>query len=290
MGNILHAIFVQPFTNLLMFLVAYIPGHDFGVAVIILTAVIRLVLWPLAASQLHSQKKLTAIQPEVNKLKEKYKDDPQKFNQATMELYKEKEVNPFSSCLPLLVQLPFLIGIFYVFRAFASENYAVVANGSGIVTQLYPFVKSLPQMQNYLAGVKTISTNFLGAINLAKPNIYLAGVAAVAQFIQSKMLLPKQDPNTPKDPASSVTNQMVYFFPAITFVIALTLPSALPLFWIVTPAVAILQQYLVFHRDVEAVEEEAAVETGQNNKETLRLAQGGGKPRRKKHAGKRRRR
>lgn len=273
----LHSIFVQPFTNFLMLLVAYLPGHDFGVAVILLTVVIRAILWPLAAKQLHSQKSLTAIQPEVNRLKEKYKDDPQKFNQATMELYKEKDVNPFSSCLPLLIQLPFLIGIFYVFRPFVNASYAIVANPHGVVGQLYPYVKSLPGMQSYLSGIKIVSTNFLGLINLAKPNVVLAIVAAASQFIQSKMLLPKKDPNAPKDPSTAITAQMTYFFPVMTFAIALTLPSALPLFWSVTTIFAIIQQYLVFHRDVETVEEEAIVETKKLNKGA-------------KNAGKRRRR
>lgn len=262
----LHAIFVQPLTNLLFLFVSYLPGHDFGVAVILLTAFIRLILWPLASKQLHSQKALTAIQPEVNRLKEKYKNDPQKFNAATMELYKEKEVNPFSSCLPLLIQLPFLIGIFYVFRPFVDPAYANLSNPHGIVGQLYPFIKNLPAIKSYIASTASVSTMFLGTIDLAKPNVYLAILAAIAQFIQSKMLLPKKDPNAPKDASTAITSQMTYFFPIITFVIALRLPSALPLYWFVTTAFAIFQQYLVFHRDVEAIEEEAVIETTKSKK------------------------
>jgi hypothetical protein len=90
----------RPLLNVLFFFSAVIPGHDFGIAVILLTVFVRLILWPLAQKQLHSQKKLNAIQPEVNRLKKKYEKDPQKFNAAVMELYKEKETNPFSSCLP----------------------------------------------------------------------------------------------------------------------------------------------------------------------------------------------
>lgn len=257
----LHAIFVQPLTNLLFILVSYLPGHDFGIAVILLTALIRLILWPLASKQLHSQKALTALQPEVNRLKEKYKDDPAKFNTATMELYKEKEVNPFSSCLPLLIQLPFLIGIFYVFRPFAVPAYADLSNPHGIVGQLYPWVKTLPAVSTYISTHAVISTMFLGVINLAKPNVFLAIIAAASQFVQSKMLLPKKTPGAPKDPSAAMTAQMTYFFPILTFMIGLSLPSALPLYWSVTTAFAILQQYLVFHRDVEQIEEEAAKET-----------------------------
>jgi YidC/Oxa1 family membrane protein insertase len=262
----LHAIFVQPLTNLLFLFVSYLPGHDFGVAIILLTAFIRLILWPLASKQLHSQKALTAIQPEVNRLKAKYKNDPTKFNAATMELYKEKEVNPFSSCLPLLIQLPFLIGIFYVFRPFANAAYADLANPNGIVGQLYPAIKNLPGVASYISSTKAVSTMFFGVVNLAKPNVYLAIVAAAAQFFQSKMLLPKKDPNAPRDASAAISAQMTYFFPVMTFAIALTLPSALPLYWIVTTAFAILQQYLVFHRDVEAIEKEAVIETAKKPK------------------------
>jgi YidC/Oxa1 family membrane protein insertase len=267
----LHAIFVQPLTNLLFFFVAYLPGHDFGIAIILLTAFIRLILWPLASKQLHSQKALTAIQPEVNRLKEKYKNDPTKFNQATMELYKEKEVNPFSSCLPLLIQLPFLIGIFYVFRPFALPAYADLSNPHGIVGQLYPFVKNLPAVKSYISSTAVVSTMFLGFVDLAKsvgkpisdyiPNLVLAALAAAAQFVQSKMLLPKKDPNAPRDPSAAISAQMTYFFPVMTFAIAFTLPSALPLYWLVTTLFAILQQYLVFHHDIDQIEEEAAIET-----------------------------
>jgi YidC/Oxa1 family membrane protein insertase len=280
----LHAIFVQPLTNLLFLLVAYLPGHDFGVAVILLTALIRLILWPLASKQLHSQKALTAIQPEVNRLKEKYKDDPTKFNTATMELYKEKEVNPFSSCLPLLIQLPFLIGIFYVFRPFAAEAYANLSNPNGIVGQLYPFIKGLPAVKSYIAGNQAISTMFFGLVDLAKPNMVLAAVASIAQFVQSKMLLPKKVEGAAKDPSAAISAQMTYFFPIITFMIALSLPSALPLYWSVTTGFAILQQYLVFHHDVEQIEEEAAKETKKNTPKNIKGAvkkQGG------KHASKR---
>jgi YidC/Oxa1 family membrane protein insertase len=266
----LHAIFVQPLTNLLFLLVSYLPGHDFGVAVILLTAIIRLILWPVASKQLHSQKALTALQPEVNRLKEKYKNDPTKFNSATMELYKEKEVNPFSSCLPLLIQLPFLIGIFYVFKPFADPAYANLSNPNGIVGQLYPFIKALPGVSSFIASTPAVSTMFFGVIDLAAvktiPNLVMGVMAGVLQFIQSKMLLPKKVPGAPKDPSAAISAQMTYLFPIMTVWIAYILPAALPLYWIVTTSFAILQQYLVFHHDVEQIEEEAVIETAKKSK------------------------
>jgi YidC/Oxa1 family membrane protein insertase len=251
MGNIFNLIIIQPLLNILFFVTALIPGHDFGIAVILLTVLVRLALWPLASKQLHSQKALTAIQPEVNKLKKKFEKDPQKFNAAVMELYKEKEVNPFSSCLPTLLQLPVLFGFFYVFREFANADFVKIAEGSGIMAQIYPFVKNLSFVSNFTSSIQAINTTMFGLLDLAKPNIYLGVVAGALQFVQSKMLMPKNQEN---DAASAMTKNMTYLFPILTVFIAIKLPAALPLYWAVTTAFAVGQQYLVMHRDVDALE------------------------------------
>lgn len=246
-----ETIIVQPLLNVLFFFYAAVPGHDFGIAVILLTLFVRLALWPLAQKQLHSQKALSAIQPEVNKLKEKYKNDPQKFNAAVMELYKEKEVNPFSSCLPTLLQLPFLFGLFYVFNKFRDPNFIKVVTDSGILTQIYPFLKDASFFKPFIESIKEVNTQMFGLLDLAKPNIYLGVLAGALQFVQSKMLMPKKQEN---DTASAVTSQMTYLFPILTIFIAISLPAALPLYWSVTTLFAIGQQYLVMHRDVETLE------------------------------------
>lgn len=251
MGNIFNLIIIQPLLNILFFLNALIPGHDFGIAVILLTVLVRFALWPLAAKQLHSQKALTAIQPEVTKLKKKYGKDSQKFNAATMELYKEKEVNPFSSCLPTLMQLPVLFGFFYVFRQFAKPDFVKIAADSGIMTQIYPFLKSLHLVSSFTSSIQTVNTHMFGLLDLAKPNIYLGVVAGALQFVQSKMMMPKHQE---ADTQSAVTKQMTYLFPILTVFIAISLPAALPLYWAVTTMFAIGQQYLVMHRDVEVLE------------------------------------
>jgi YidC/Oxa1 family membrane protein insertase len=97
MQHLLQIIFLQPFLNFLFLIYGIIPGHDFGVSVIILTLIIRFALWPLTAKQLHSQKKMQALQPEISKVKKKAKGDKQLESQMLMELYKEKEISPFSA-------------------------------------------------------------------------------------------------------------------------------------------------------------------------------------------------
>lgn len=253
-----YIIIVQPLLNVLFFLYAVLPGHDFGIAVILLTVLVRLVLWPLAAKQLHSQKKLSAIQPEVNHLKNKYKKDPQKFNAAVMELYKEKEVNPFSSCLPTLLQFPFLIGLFYVFVKFKNPDFLRLTP-EGILKDIYPFIQNFGPAKSFISSHDTVNTTFLGLMDLAKPSIALALAAGALQFVQSKMLMPARPTGGPKekgaDTQSALTSQMTYLFPVLTVVIAWSLPAALPLYWAVTTLFAVGQQYLVMHRDVEVLEE-----------------------------------
>jgi YidC/Oxa1 family membrane protein insertase len=108
-----NLLLVQPLLNLLILIYSAVPGHDFGIAIILITVLVRLVIWPFQSQTLRNQKAFNAIQPEVKKIQEKYKNDPQKMNAMMMELYKEKEVNPFSSCLPSLIQLPVMIALFY---------------------------------------------------------------------------------------------------------------------------------------------------------------------------------
>lgn len=258
MQKTLHAIFVQPITNLLFLIIALLPGHDFGMAIIIITILVRLLIWPLVSKQLHSQKALTAIQPEANKLKEKFKDKPQEYNAAVMELYKEKEVNPFSSCLFTLIQMPLLFALFYVFRPFNNPEYVNLLNSNGIMKEIYPFISSWAPVQDYLSSTTSINTTFFGTIDLAKSSILLGVIAGALQFVQAWMITPK---NQEKDAASSMAKQMMYIGPILTIYISAQnwMPGALPLYWAVSTLFAIGQQYLVAHHEVEVIEEKSNV-------------------------------
>ena len=110
--NIFFTIFYQPIFNLLVFLYNTISWQDLGVAIVFLTIIVRLILYPLSKQAIKSQKSLQTIQPEIEAIKEKYKDEKEKMGPEIMALYKEKKINPFGSCLPMLVQLPFLFAIY----------------------------------------------------------------------------------------------------------------------------------------------------------------------------------
>jgi len=229
--NAFNVILYQPLFNAIVLLYEYLPGHDFGVAVIALTILIKLILYPLGAQAIRSQKALSGIQPKIKELQEKFKNDKAQQSRAVMELYKQEKINPLSGCLPLLVQLPILIALFQVFwRGFGEER----------IQFLYSFVPYSGQ----------IDTTFFGLINLAEASIVLALLTGVTQFIQTKMITPKQKTAKSGAPdfSSMMQKQMLYFFPVFTVFILWRLPSAVALYWLVTTLFTIGQQYIMMRK------------------------------------------
>ncbi len=217
-------ILYKPMLNLLVFFYNTIPGADLGIAIILLTLIIRLILLPLSRKSIKAQKSLKTIQPKIDEVRDKY-DDKEKQSKEMMKIYKKHKVNPFSSCLPLLIQLPILIAMFQVFRSGLSGP---------ISADLYSFISD-PGKLNSMA---------FGVLNLAEPSWILALVTAGLQYVQTKMM---PSPNTSSKNgkksgmAGMMGNQMKFVMPAITFFIGITLPSGLILYWLVTVIITILQ-------------------------------------------------
>lgn len=231
MSQIFHSFVYQPIYNALIFLYNIIPGHDLGMAIIVLTIFVRFLLYPVAQKQIESQKKLQDLQPEIKKLQEKHRGDKEKQGRALMAFYKEKNVNPASGCLPLVVQIVFFIALYRAFIAGLNFN-------SGC-DDLYKFI-SCPS---------AINVNFFGLLDLAKPNFVLAGIAAASQFVQTKMMMTKNPASTKKDDFASIMNQqMLYIGPLLTLFIGLKFPAGLAIYWIVNTLFAIGQQYLIMKK------------------------------------------
>lgn len=242
--NIFFTIFYQPLYNLLVFLYDVIPGADIGFAIIIVTALIKGVLFPLTFKTLKSQREMQEIQPKVNAIREQYKDDKEKQASELMAVYKNHNVNPFASCLPLIVQLPIFIALFNVLRA-----------GLGAVDAgtLYSFV----------ANPGTINAVFLGFIDLAQVSIPLAILAAIAQYYQVKMTV-RQRPvpavrkasgAMDEDMTATMNRMMLYMMPAMTLIIGTTsLPGGIMLYWLVTTLLTIVL-YRIFLKDKKEVKE-----------------------------------
>lgn len=226
-GNLFYGIFFQPIVNLLVIGYKYIP--DVGVVIILITLIIRLILAPSMHKSLKSQSAMSALQPKLNEIREKYKDDREAQAKAMMDLYKEHSVNPFSSCLPLLLQLPFLIALYQVFLK--------ALGGSGVSQYLYHFVKNPGNFNPY----------FLHFVNLAKPSLVLGILAGVTQYWQSRIMMPK-------DPSNDFTTralqqQTLYILPLLTVIISLRLPAGLPLYWITTTLFGVAQQYYIMRNN-----------------------------------------
>jgi len=229
--SIFNLVFYQPLFNGLVLAYKYIPGHDFGVAIIFLTVLIKLLLYPLGNQAIKSQKALSEIQPKIKEIQEKYKNDKEKQVAETMAIYKKMKVNPFSGFLSLFIQLPVLIALYRVFwHGFGPDQ----------MKFLYGFV-SQPESINF---------SFLGLINLSQTNIAFAVLAGVLQFFQARMVIPKVKKGNSKGSDFSVMmqKQSQYFLPFFTLIILIRLPAAIGLYWITTTLFSIIQQYLIFKK------------------------------------------
>jgi YidC/Oxa1 family membrane protein insertase len=233
MGQIFTIIFYQPVLNLLVFFYNILPGHDIGLVIVALTVAIKLILWPLSQRALKSQQAISRLQPKIKELQAKYKDNKEEQGRAMMALYREEKVNPTSSCLPLLVQLPFLWAVFKVFRdGLSNKSLALV----------YPFI-SRPEL---------LQTTSFGIIDLSKPNIPLAILTGVAQYFQARTATRQAPPPSgggqAEELASIMNKQMLYFMPVMTVVICWSLPSGLALYWFLSSVLTVLQQIYWFKK------------------------------------------
>lgn len=235
--DIFHTVLYQPLFNLLIGIYAVLPGADIGFAIIVMTVVIKLALWPLTNASLKSQKALQEIQPKINALKEELKDDKEKLAKAMMELYQAEKVNPLSSCLPVLIQLPILIALYRV-----------------LVAGLHP--ESLVDLYSFIPNPGEINDIFLGVVDLSVASIPLAVLAGILQFFQTRMMIARRPPKDlrkkegakDEDMLASMNKSMMYFMPVITVVIGASLPGGLTLYWVVINLVSIIQQALVFRK------------------------------------------
>ncbi|MEI6378027.1 MAG: YidC/Oxa1 family membrane protein insertase [Candidatus Falkowbacteria bacterium] len=233
MTNFFNIIFYQPILNIVIYIYNIIPGHEIGLVIIVLAVLVKLATWPLNAKILKSQKMMNDLQPKLEELKKKYVDDKEGLSKAMMELYKAEKVNPFASCLPMLIQLPIFMAVYRVFRDELSGK---------AITMLYPFV-SHPGVINATA---------FGFLSFDKPNLYLAVITAVAQFFQAK-LMPMKPPATQgegsKDESMAVmmNKQMLFISPILTFMFCATVPSGLAFYWLLITVLSIVQQKMIFH-------------------------------------------
>lgn len=233
-SQLFHVVLYQPILNIFVFLYNIIPGHDIGVVILLITLLVRAAVYPLMSSSIKSQKAVQDLQPKIKEIKEQYKTDQQKQAMMTMQLYKENKVNPFASCLPLLVQLPILIALYMVMRdGLVSDN---------LGSNIYPFIFNPGKLNNISFWI----------FDMAKTSLVLAILAGAAQFFQTKAMLVKQPPKNAGEGAKDeqmmamMNKQMLYFMPVMTVFIGATLPAGLTLYWFFSTLLTWGQQILIY--------------------------------------------
>ena len=224
-----HELLFRPLFNLLIFLYNSIPGADFGVAIIVLTIIVRVIFFPLSIKALISQRELNKLKQKIKELQEKHKGNKQALGQATMQLYKEHKINPLSGCLPILIQLPVLIALYS-------------ALGSGLKPE------SLTALYSFVSHPLNINQTALGFLDLAKKSYMMAILAGVLQWFQMKQSVASQaqpSKNEPPSPALQMSKQMLYFFPVMVIIIAWNLPTGLTLYWVAATVFSIFEQLYI---------------------------------------------
>jgi YidC/Oxa1 family membrane protein insertase len=268
---------VQPIFNILVFIYAIIPGHNFGLALIVFTIIVRLALWPLVKKQLHQVKVMRKVQPELKKIKQAAKGDRQKESMMTMALYKEYGVNPFGSFGLILLQMPILLGLY-------SGLNRLIHDPHEIVDFAYPALQHMSWIQHLSHNIHDFDATLFGVVDLTRsalgngvywPALIIVAGSAIIQFYQSKQLTPTdKDARKLRDILkgagegkqadqsevnAAVSRTTIYMLPAMVFIFTVNIASALSLYWLVGGLVAFIQQSIILREDAEELTKKSDV-------------------------------
>ena len=214
MSNIFNVVLYQPVFHILVFIYQKISFHDLGFAIVILTAAVRIILFPLFYKSAKHQAVMQKLQPKVKHIQESLKHDKEKQATELLSLYKEHKINPFGSVLLLFVQLPIIIALYQVLLKEIS---------SGL-------------FDNFI---------FLGLIDLRQKSLILTLIATLLQYIQGRLSLPKTQEAKGANPMADMGKMMLYMGPIITLVILQSLPAALGVYWITSTIFTIGRQIII---------------------------------------------
>lgn len=273
--NLFDTIVVQPIFNLLVLIYSVIPGADFGIALIVLTIIIRFLMWPLVKKQLHQVKVMRKIQPELKRIKKQSKGNRQQESMQMLELYKKHGVSPFRSIGILLIQLPIFIALYRVIQIFTLHR-------DEIAKYTYDVLENIPAIKLIIEHPDKFNEKLFGFIDLTQHAvsaahvtdaiilILLALVAAGTQFILSKQTMPHDaskkrlrdilsEAGEGKQPDQAEMNavmmtKMMKFMPIMMFFIMINLPAALALYYAVSNIVAAIQQHYILKKDENEME------------------------------------
>lgn len=266
----------KPVFNLLTFIYAYLPGHNLGLAIIVFTFAIRMLMWPLLKKQLHSSKAMRELQPELKRIKKETKGNKQRESELTMQLYKERGINPFSSLGTAVLQLPILLALF-------SGIKKIIANPNAIVTYSYTFIQHAPWMMVLATNIDKLDRTLFGIVDLTRkpvegglftsnahyyiPGLIIALLSAVVQYYSSKMLMVTdkearglrqilKDASSGQEADQAEVNaatmrMMRYLIPFMILITTINFACALGLYWFVSGLIQYIQQLYILGRDKE---------------------------------------
>jgi len=232
-SNLFHLFFYNPIYNTIVLLIHIIPGGDVGVAVIIITILTRIILLPFSISAARTQHAMGTIEPKLKEIREKHKDDKEKQAKKTMEVYREAQINPFSSIITTFLQIPILLALYMVFRY-----------------EAFPLIDT-HLLYSFITAPINVSTHFLGLINVSNKSIVLAVLAGITQYVQATFMIARTDLNkTSHKPGDAkktdftkmLNTQMRYMFPFIIAIVAYTTSGAIALYFATTNAFGALQE------------------------------------------------
>jgi YidC/Oxa1 family membrane protein insertase len=264
---------VQPIFNVLTLIYALLPGHNFGVAIILFTIVARIALYPMLKKQLRHTKAMRELQPEIKKIKAKTKGNKQQESVMMMELYKEREIKPLAFMGLMVLQI-------VIFFALFSGLNKVVNDPQQLYDFSYPFIQNLSSMQEINNGTATVDNTLFGFVDLTRaaidsetgfyfPAFLLVLGSALIQFFQIKQTMPSdknarklreilKDANTGKqadnaEVSAAMGRNMAYILPLFIFVVTVSFPAALSLYWFVGGLIAYMQQSYLLKQDEYAM-------------------------------------
>jgi YidC/Oxa1 family membrane protein insertase len=231
-SSLFNTILYKPLYNAFIGLIGAFPWLDAGIVVILLTLLVKLVLYPLSQKSVRSQIEMKKIQPAIDEIKLKYKDNKQEQALKTMNLYKERGINPFSGIFLALIQLPILIALYMVFYRGGLDVIHIET--------LYSFVKAPVEVNKF----------FLGLFDITEKNVVVAVIVAITQYFQVKFTMPtakksegdKKDTSFQNELAKNMSFQMKYIMPVIMFFVARSFASLVSLYLITASLFAIGQE------------------------------------------------
>jgi len=240
--DIWNDVLVYPLLTLLI--IAYDFVHDFGLAVVIVTVLIRLALYPLYVRQIRSSRGLQELAPALNDIKKKYGSDRAKLNEEQMKLYRERGVNPAGGCLPMLVFLPVLIAMYSAFQQAPKFDGAALQE---IVHRYLPFIQvgipldsKIDMTAHWLPWIQAAGRD----LSQSDPYFILPVLSGALQLVASVMAMPRNPPKT-DDPTQRTMQSMTYTFPLLTIVFFNSFPAGVFIYYITTTLFQIVQQYFV---------------------------------------------